>query len=176
MKRVLIVISALCFLCGCSSKELKREEALRIIKEELNYPHPTGTYLFCRDPAHARKAIKAGLEEKGFFTVQRKQKLKDAGQPIIHLTPKAKPFLLETTEKDKADHIQRLKTADVDIAEVTGIHTNREGTAATVEYTVTYKNVTDFAALSPNKDYTKPETKRAELALYDDGWRLERRK
>src|SRR5690606_8387929 len=101
---------------------------------------------------------------------------KDVGKdPIIQFTDKARLYLLETSEKDKSYKIQKVKVADEDITEVTGVQMSGDGKTATVEYSVSYKNVTDFAALLPKTDFTKPATKRAEVALYDDGWRLNRK-
>ena len=151
---------------------LSKAEALAILKKEIGYSRPVPTYLFCNDAAHARKVIDAGLEEKGLLLVQRTRKFGDVGSPIIQLTAKAQPFVLEASEKEKAN-IQKLKVAEEDVSQVTRIQTGEDGKSAVVEYTVTFQNVTDFVVLK-DQDFNKQETKRVEFALYDDEWRLQR--
>lgn len=81
--------------------------------------------------------------------------------------------MLEASEKEKANNIQKLKVAEEDVSQVTRIQTGEDGKSAVVEYTVTFQNVTDFAVLK-DQDFNKQETKRVDFALYDDEWRLQR--
>lgn len=83
-------------------KKLSREEALQQIKKERNYPRVLDYDIYCGDPEQGRKVLDAGLESEGLVTVQRIQKLIDVGKPFIAFTAKAQPFLLATSEKDKA--------------------------------------------------------------------------
>lgn len=175
MKKLFLIILIAGLLAGCSSKELSREDASRIIKQEMHYPKVVDYDIFCSDPVHARKVIDAGLEEKGLVTVQRTQKLKDIGKPLVSFTEKAKPNLLPTPEKDKKYEIQKVKIADEEFVNVTGIQMSEGGKTAVAEYTTAYKNVSDFAVLI-NRNYNQPDTSKAYFALYDDGWRLERKK
>lgn len=172
MKRSLVILSSSLLLICCGSEKLTKEMAYKQIKEELNFPKIIDWDLYCADLEHAKKAIDAGLEEKGFVTVQRTQKLKDLGDPLIQFTDKATPYLLSTAEKDKALCIQKVKIADEDLAGVTSIQTSDDGKNALVEYKVIYSNVSDFFGLVPNKDFTEPVVRRANFILYDDGWKL----
>jgi hypothetical protein len=174
MKKLILIILIAGLIAGCSSKELSREEASRIIQKEMQYPKVVDYDISCGDPAMARKVIDAGLEEKGLVTVQRTQKLEDIGKPFITFTDKAKPLLLPTREKDKKFEIQKVKIADEEFVNVTGIYTSEAGKNAVAEYTTTYKNVSDFSALF-NRNYNQPDTNKAYFALYDDGWRLEKK-
>lgn len=118
--------------------------------------------------------LDAGLETQGLLTVQRTQKLSDVGKPIIQLSGKAQPYLLPTPEKDKSINVQKVKLAEEELNEVTGIKMMDDGKTAVAEYTTSYKNVTPFSALV-NTDFKKEDTHQANFALYDDGWRLERK-
>lgn len=175
MKKLTIIILIAGIISGCSSKELGREEASGIIKKEMQFPKVVDYDILCGDPVYARKVIDAGLEEQGLVTVQRTQKLQDIGKPLISFTDKAKPFLLPTPEKDKEFEIQKVKIADEEFVNVTGIQMSEGGKNAVAEYTTTYKNVSDFSTLI-NRDYNKPDTNKAYFTLYDDGWRLEKKK
>jgi len=174
MKKFVLIILIAGLIIGCSSTELSREEASRIIRQEMQYPKVVGYNIFCSDPVFARKVIDAGLEEKGLVIVQRTQKLKDVGKPLISFTEKAKPHLLPTPEKDKKYEIQKVKIANEEFVNVTGIKMSEGGKNAVAEYTTAYKNVNDFSSLT-NKDYNKPATHKMYFALYDDGWRLEKK-
>jgi hypothetical protein len=174
MKKLTIIIFIAGLMSGCSSKELSREEASEIIKKEMQFPKVVEYDILCGDPVYARKVIDAGLEEQGLVTVQRTQKLKDVGQPLISFTDKAKPYLLPTPEKDKKFEIQKVKIADEKFENVTGIQMSGGGKNAVAEYTTVYKNISDFSALI-NRDYNKPDTLKAYFDLYDDGWRLEKK-
>ncbi|MEO6812847.1 MAG: hypothetical protein ABI172_02885 [Ginsengibacter sp.] len=175
MEKLITIIIIVGLFTGCSSKELSREEASKIIKQEMKYPKVVDYDLFCGDPVYAKKVLDAGLEEKGLVTVHRTLKLGDIGKPIIEFTDKAKPYLLPTPEEDKKSLIQKVKIADEELVDVTGIQTSEGGKRAIAEYTTAYKNISDFAALT-RRNYNKPGTNKAYFALYDDGWRLEKRR
>ena len=50
-----------------------------------------------------------------------------------------------------------------------------DGKQAVAEYTTAYKNVSGFSALT-HINFNKPAaTHKANFALYDDGWRLEKK-
>uniref|UniRef100_UPI003C2AF197 hypothetical protein n=1 Tax=Escherichia coli TaxID=562 RepID=UPI003C2AF197 len=87
---------------------------------------------------------------------------------------KAQPYLLPTPEKDKAIHVQKVKLADEDLVEVTGITTTEDGKQAVAEYTTAYKNVSGFAPLT-DINFNKINTRKANFTLYDVGWRWEKK-
>jgi hypothetical protein len=177
MKNVLLTLfAALILIAGCSDdrRELSREEAMNLIKQETAYPKVVDYDLFCGDPEFAKKVLDAGLETQGLLTVQRTQKLGDVGKPIIELSGKAQPYLLPTPEKDKSINVQKVKLAEKELKEITGIKMTEDGKTAVAEYTTTYKNVTPFSALV-NTDFKKEDTHQANFTLYDDGWRLEKK-
>jgi hypothetical protein len=58
--------------------------------------------------------------------------LGDIGSPLIDFTDKAKAYLLPTPQDDKASKIQKVKLADEELVEVTGIKTGQSGKDATV--------------------------------------------
>jgi len=176
MKKTSFLAAAffLSLLIGCSSKTLSRENALELIKKQYPYPAVQVYSIFTADPAFSQKIIDAGLANEGLINVDKTPSFKI--HPIITFTDKAKPFLLPVEEKDKADHIARVRAAEEDIIAVTGIKMLGQGKKAIVEYTTQYKDLTPFAAI--DKDQLvggKTNSKKAYFSLFDDGWRLEKK-
>ena len=176
MKHAIFILCAVCWIIsGCSNnKELTREEAMKLIRQEIHYPKVFDFEINRVDQNQARKVLDVGLEAKGLLAVQRAQKLIDIGRPIIHFTDKAKPFFLPLPEGENPEKVQVVKLADEELAEVSGIKTSGSGKNAVVEYTTVYKNITPFAALV-NRDFGKREVHKAYFSLYDDGWKYEKK-
>ncbi|MDQ6812812.1 MAG: hypothetical protein M3040_03600 [Bacteroidota bacterium] len=172
-KSILFFTLCSALIAGCTSKELNREEAFKLIKQGKRYPRVLDYDLYCGDPEHAKKVLDAGLEAQGLLTVQRTQKLREIGSPLIHFTKKAQGYFLATPESDKSSNIQKLKLADEELVEVTGIKTGQSGKDAVVEYSTTYKNLTPFSVLVPT-NFKQGPMHNANFTLYDDGWRLEK--
>ena len=172
MKTVSVLGLAILLMASCSQTKLEKEEAASIIRSEKNYPKVYEYEVNVSDPASARKLLDAGLEADGLVTVDKTQKLKDAGQPIVHFTEKAKPYLVRIDEK--YDNIQVVKAADMDLADVTGIKILEDNKTATVEYTVAYKNITPFAKLM-KRDLSEKKAERSTLSHFDTGWKLDKR-
>ncbi len=84
----------------------------------------------------------------------------------------SKGLLTSTPESDKSSNIQKVKLADEEVVEVTGIKAGQSGKDAVVEYTTTYKNLTPFSVLVPT-DFKKKVTRKRNFSLYEDEWKLE---
>ena len=174
MKTSLIVYTACLIIAACSSnEELSREEALRLIQQDKQYPKVIDYDIYRSDPQFARAVLDAGLEKEGLVTVQRTHKLADIGEPLIEFTDKAKPYMLPTSDEDRKMDIQKVKIADEELVEVTGIQTMGDGKQATAEYTTAYKNISDFSALTKT-NFSQTATYKAYFMLYDNGWRLQK--
>jgi len=172
MKKLsLVLVMAALIASGCSQKELSREEAYKLISKEKQYPKVLDYDMFYSDPQHAARVLNKGLESDGLVTVDRTQKLKDVGKPLIHFTDKAKPFLIG----GPSDGIQKVKIADQEMGEITAIIPDKSNNTAIVEYTVLYKNITPFSVLL-KRDLNKPEKKEAYFVLADTGWMIRRQK
>lgn len=171
MKATSVLLLAAVFIASCGQLKLEKEEAAAVIRTAKNYPKVYEHDINMSDPASARKLLDAGMEEAGLVTIDRTQKLKDAGQPIVHFTENAKPYLVRIDEK--YDNVQVVKVADMDLEEITGIQLLEDKKTATVEYTILYKNITPFAKLV-KRDLSKKETRRADLAHFDTGWKLDK--
>jgi len=160
MKKLIIIYwLAGLLVTGCTSKELSREEAHQLLQESKLYPRILDFDIYCSDPQQAQAVLAAGLEKEGLVTVQKTQKLGDAGEPLILFTPKAKPYLLPTSPNDKELDVQKVKLAEEELVEVTGITTEKDGNSAVVEYRTAYKNVNPFAALRQNSFQEKVNRK-----------------
>ncbi len=172
----LLMAGAICLgLATCAPKqELSQEEALQLLRREMNYPKVYEYDVFCADPESAQKVLNTTLEKQGLVRVKRTQKMNEIGQPLIEFTSKATSYLLTSSEEDKRTNIQKVKIADEDLAQVTGIKTDDNGTKATVEYTTTYTHSTPFAAL-PRTDLKKQMPRMAHFTLSDNGWRIEKK-
>ena len=171
MKTTSALIFAAILFASCGQLKLEKEEAASVIRTAKNYPKVYEHDINMSDPVSARKLLDAGLEEAGLVTIDRTQKLKDAGQPIVHFTEKAKPYLIRIDEK--YNNVQVVKVAEVDLEEITGIQLLEDKKSATVEYTIAYKNITSFAKLM-KRDLSKKETRRADLSYFDTGWKLDK--
>lgn len=176
MKNILFFFIAIwMFSSSCSNKsqDLSREEALILIKQEEGYPMVIDYDIFCGDPEFAKNVLDAGLEAQGLVIVQRTQKLSEVGNPLIRFSEKAQPYLLPTSEEDKSVKIQKVKLAEEELQEVTGIKMLNDNKSAIAEYTTSYINVTPFSALAQT-DFNEKVNHTALFSLYDDGWRLEK--
>lgn len=176
MKNILFFFIAIwMFSSSCSNKsqDLSREEALILIKQEEGYPMVIDYDIFCGDPEFAKNVLDAGLEAQGLVIVQRTQKLSEVGNPLIRFSEKAQPYLLPTSEEDKSVKIQKVKLAEEELQEVTGIKMLNGNKSAIAEYTTSYINVTPFSVLVKT-DFNKKVDRTAHFSLYDDGWRLEK--
>jgi hypothetical protein len=175
MKKLLFALILVgVILSGCNqAPKLTQDEALQIISKELNYPRVIDYDIFCSDPAHAKSLLDAGLETSGMVTVQKTQKLKDIGKPLVQLTEKANPYLLLTPDKDKVLDVQKVKIADEKINDVQINPDPENKNTVWVEYTTVYKNVTPFGVLM-KKDLKKPVQHKVQFSLTDSGWILQK--
>ncbi len=175
MKKLLFtLILAGVILSGCNpAPKLSKEEALQIINKELKYPRVIDYEIFCSDPAHAKSLMDAGLETNGLVTVQKTQKLKDIGKPLVQLTEKANPYLLLTPDKDKALDVQKVKIADEEVKDLTINPDGENKNIVWVEYTTVYKNITPFSVLM-KRNLNEQVRHRVQFSLNDNGWILQK--
>jgi hypothetical protein len=171
MKKLSYILTVVIItITSCTNKTLDEKTAIELIKKEYHYPRVLDYNIYCSDPAHARKVLQAGLEEKGMVTVQRTQKLKDIGKPLIHFTDAAKPYFLPTSEDDKKSNIQKVKIADEKFGKIKEIKIWNSGKMAIVEYT-TVRNNTIFGTLLRKGSSTIKEHK-AYFVLMENGWQV----
>lgn len=133
-------------------------------------PGPMDHSIFLAEPEQARIALSSNLDEDGFLNVKQDA----AGNTLVEFTEKAKPYLLPTSEDDRAMHIQKVKLADEDLVEVTGIQTSTDGKTAIVEFTTALQNFTPLNDLLSRKLTEKKAGNKVNFTLYDDGWHLEK--
>lgn len=174
MKTMIIYFALILLVAGCGRPELDTATAFKILQEQKDYPRTVDYDLYCADPAHARRVLDAGLEDKGLLTVKRTLKLGDTGAPIISFTAAAKPYLLPTPEKEKAIQVQKIKLAEEILEAVSSVSTAEDGKRATVTYTTHYTNFTPFNILrSAPKDH---KTYTVSFVRTDKGWAVEGKK
>lgn len=176
MKKLLFtLILAGITLSRCNhAPKLNKDEALQIISKELNYPRVIDFDIYCSDPEYAKKLLDAGLETNGIVTVQKTQKLKDAGSPLVLFTDKAQSYLLPTPEKDKVLDIQKVKIADEEINDIQINPDPENKNTVLVEYTTIFNNVTPFSVLM-KKDFKKPSPNKVQFSRTEQGWVIRKR-
>jgi hypothetical protein len=171
MKKLPYILTiAIILMTGCNTNKLDQKTAIEIINKKYQYPKVLDYDIYCSDPEHARKILKAGLEEKGLVIVQRTQKLQDIGNPLIEFTDAAKPYLLPISEKDKELHIQKIKIADEEFDSIKEIKMGSSGKKAIVEYSTMRKN-TAFASLLKNGLLATKQHK-VYFLLTENGWQI----
>ncbi|MFC6858383.1 hypothetical protein [Zunongwangia atlantica] len=174
MKKLFLLCIAIILIVGCdTNSKPDKDTVLKIIKDELNYPRTIDYEIFCSDPAHAKKLLDLKLDEKRMVTIQKTQKLKDIGSPLISFTEAAQPYLIQSTEKQRRLDIQKVKIAEETISDIKlGNSSESNGkTTIPVTYTVTYTNITPFSALM-KRDLSKTITRSATLLFIDRKWKL----
>jgi hypothetical protein len=175
MKKLLFtLILAGVTLSGCNqAPKLTQDEALKIINIELKYPRVIDYDIFCSDPAQAKSLLDAGLETSGMVTVQKAQKLKDIGKPLVQLTEKANTYLLVTSDKDKALDVQKVKVADEEVKDLSINLDGENKNVVWVEYTTAYKNITPFSVLM-KRNLNEQVRHKVQFSLTDNGWILQK--
>jgi hypothetical protein len=61
-KSILCLTLYSALIAGCTSKELNREEAFKLLQRGKHYPQLLDYDIYCGDPQHAKKVMDAGLE------------------------------------------------------------------------------------------------------------------
>ena len=92
MRTILTFCLITILFTACSSEKLDRETALKLLQDKKAYPKVLDEEIYTADPDDAKKILDSGLEKEGLLKVQRTQKLKDIGKPLISFTDKAKPY------------------------------------------------------------------------------------
>ena len=159
---------------GCQTNQKPdKETVLKIINDDLNFPRTIDYEIFCSDPAHAKKLLDLKLDEKGMVAIQKTQKLKDIGSPLISFTEAAQPYLIKPTAKERKLDIQKVKIAEETIDNIKlGNSSESNGkTSIPVTYTVTCTNITPFSVLM-KRDLSKPINRSATLLFTDGKWKL----
>lgn len=160
--------------CGCNNKPVFEEtDALQIINSELKYPRVVDYEIYRSDPAHAKKLLAAGLETSGMITVQKTQKLKDIGTPLITFTEAASHFLLRVSVKEKGLDIQKVKIAEEIVTDVKINASGEDKNLMIVNYTTAYKNITPFAVLM-TRSLSEPVKHTATFILQGNKWALQK--
>ncbi len=173
MKKLFLIFMIITVI-GCQTNQKPdKKTVLKIINDDLNFPRTIDYEIFCSDPAHAKKLLDLKLDEKRMVTIQKTQKLKDIGSPVISFTEAAQPYLIKPTEKEKRLDIQKIKIAEETISDIKlGNSSESNGkTSIPVTYTVTCTNITPFSALM-KRDLSKTITRSATLLFIDRKWKL----
>ena len=168
MKPILTVCIAAFFIYGCSGS-LSKGEALKILSKD--YPKEIYYQVFTLDPNHVKKMQDAGFVAEGLVAIEPYNGAFTNSR--ITFTPKAEKLLLPTPKSEQERKIQRVKTAEHHLIEVTDLKLSEN--KAAIEYSYEIRNVTPFSKLY-KKRLTENEQRTAKAYLIKDGdiWRLDR--
>jgi len=171
-RSILIFIGGCMVFTSCGTNQLDKKNVVTIFREERVYPKVVEYRIFAGNNETASELHQAGLDQRGYVTVQLEHTENDIGKPLINFTDKAKPYLLETSELQKSVDAQNVKLADEYFRDVTEITTNAKGDRAEVEFTTSYKNPTPFMVLSrESKDSI--QSRMTYFTLKGDHWMWE---
>ena len=174
MKYLLLLGVGITVFCSCSEvPQLKNETALQLIITEFRYPRLIEYDIYCSDPQHAKNLLDAGLDKNGLVIIQKTQKLKDIGSPLISFTEKAQPYLLTGSAKDKSLDIQKVKIADEEVSEVIIRKSGDDPGKLLAVYTTVCKNITTFSLLL-KRNLKEPVKHKAYFSLSDGRWVLQK--
>ena len=175
-----ILLTATLGLTGCGPGELSKEEAFKILKKQGEYPQACEYNIHCGSPNQAKIVAGLGLVQNGLVTIRDGSSGPlGMGEPLIRFQDKANPYLINGSPDQFAEdftyNFQRVKIADVDIAEISSAFTDKRNKTASVQYTTVYRNLTPFSALL-KKDLRKPQTGNIATFSYSDeyGWLLKK--
>ncbi|UCS95215.1 hypothetical protein KZP23_09495 [Echinicola marina] len=174
MKKLSFLFITIGLITGCNTTTTpEKDTVLKIINEELHYPRIIDYEIFCSDPAYAKKLLDLELDKADMVTIQKTQKLKDIGSPLISFTETARPYLIETGDREKELDIQKVKIAEETISHIDlgSINETDGKTSIPITYTVTCTNITPFSVLM-KRDFSKPKSHSATLVFINGKWRL----
>lgn len=169
MKNTNYLLVMLCILIlGCKDKNLDAAKATELIMEEKEFPKILDHDIFCGDPAHAKRMLDAGFEEKGFVSIMHVRTLNDIGKPFITFKHAAKPYLLPTPPEDRNYKIQKVKIGTEEFDKVLDVSISSDGKKAIATYSTNWRtNI--FAEL--RNGIPKRKEHKAYFILTDQGWK-----
>lgn len=197
INRITKIVCAFVVIASVSScsKELSRDEAATIIKNQTGYPtvgfakcsfsikekESSGKY-FVKNYSTRKNVNIKELVDQGIFSVEKIQSYTKGpwgGKPynsfIYELTEKGNTLIAPgySIDKTRTGITGSFPVHLVEFGEVTGItYTNEDKTEANVDYTVKIKDRTRFTSLISGKIPNQIKTHTVKAKLYDEGWRI----
>lgn len=196
MKKLIFSLFIIMVIATSCQKHLEREDAKKMIVISENYPikqnyEITKSYIKNMNTEGRGVSIVIGEDE---FKEKEKtiEQFKALGLLILNEVPhreESTVFLLGTTVRtwtsvevslteignkylvQKKESSFEVNLWETDINEITGIQEMKDQKTATVEYTISNKNITPFGSVFSDKN--KVRQKSAYFSLYDDGWRIQ---
>jgi hypothetical protein len=151
MKKQFIFLLSIVFFLGCDSNSLSKEDALKLLSQQENYPKLIDYEIYLADPVDAQKLIEAGLEKDGYVKIDKSQNILELGNPLISFTEKARPYLIEQTENDLKQKVQRVKIGKEEVDKIHHYEEVKSRKSIKVDYQITYTDTTPFTLLSKRK-------------------------
>ncbi|MDF2190546.1 hypothetical protein [Paraflavitalea sp. CAU 1676] len=151
------------------SNGLSKSDALNIIAKD--YPKEIYYQVFTLDPNHVKKMQDAGFVSEGFVRIEPYNGAFTNNKIVF--TTKSQNLLLPTPDKEQERQIQRVKTAEHHLLEVTDLQLSED--KAMVEYSYQVRNLTPYSKLYKKK-LVENEHRKTKAYFIKDGnnWRLDR--
>lgn len=164
MKNIIILVSILFIITGCSNQELTRKKAQNIIEKYYQFPNYIPINII-DESIFGRGFTKdyQSLINQGYLNYQKRPHSRNCD---IIITEKSSEYYAA-----KIPSYVRFIGCDVVFNEISGIKLNDSGTKATVYYSLRYTNITPFGRVYNLKEGHLTE-ERDFFELYDDGWRI----
>jgi len=166
---MVFVVSVAMIGCGDDSK-LSRSKAENMIQNTARFKTrvvPTGTLGKRELPRLAQQDLVTYTDATSV-----PQRAIGVTNYVINLTEKGKQFVINEVKPTFGhDTITVVKVCERKIVEVTGIE-QAEPQTATVSFTYSTVNPTPFGKTMPEVCSTEIRSGRAEMKLFDDGWRV----
>jgi hypothetical protein len=196
MRKIIFLLLIIALSATSCQNHLEREDAKKMIVNSENYPIKQNyeiTKSYIKDMNTEGRGVSIVLGEDEFKEKEKTiEQFKEMGLLTLNEVPQREEttaFLLGTTVRtwtsvevsltetgnkylaQKKENSFEVNLWETDINEITGIQEMQDQKAATVEYTISNKNITPFGSVFSDKN--KVRQKSANFSLYDDGWRLQ---
>lgn len=172
------------YFASCGSKNLDREKAKKmiidkhhypkLIKEQLNY----GELLYGNVGEKIAEEKNRALSGKNLINFEYIRQESDMFFTYdvynVTLTSEGEKYRIGQGNNSNGIPYYLVKGGEKDFGEITGIKEN-EDNSVTVQYTVVFKNITEFGTILGENSYFENQTTNmsSRFTKYDDGWRIE---
>jgi hypothetical protein len=168
MKQIFYIFILTIVTFGCT--QLNDSTVQDLLEEAKAYPKAVEYRMHCDNSQTAKKADENGLAKLNLLTANFEHTLDDIGEPLIHFTDKATPYLIATSDTLKSFYIQRVKVADEEFHKVVQIQYSPDEKLAVVTYMTRMVNVTPFEVML-RQPFELEQRRETTFTLTAAGWR-----
>lgn len=157
---------------SCSSGELTRGKAEKLINEKFGFPLAEFTTYNQQGVFSSRKT----LEKEGALKVINYTEKSFSGRRYakekVEITGLGKKYIFKGQSDHFGKNSTKLATNTIEVKEITGIKTDENNLNATVELILIRKNITPWGVGYKYYKENQEIQKNIQFEKYDDGWRI----